>query len=167
MSTADPGGADLLRAVERIASTLAGAGMPRMAARVFAYILAEDADRYTARELADGLRVSPAAISGAVRFLTASRLLFREREPGTRADVYRIYDEDVWRRIMLAQFPLLESWENAMDDAMTLVGPDRAGGRRLLETREFFAFLRAEMAGLMDRWSQRRADLAPPGQPRR
>lgn len=151
--------ADLLRAVERIASTLEGAGMSRMAARVFAYTLAEDSDRYKAADLAAGLRVSPAAISGAVRFLTSARLLFREREPGTRADVYRVYDDDVWRRIMLARLPLLESWEAAMDDAIALVGADRAGGRRLLETREFFAFLRTEMVGVMDRWAERRAAL--------
>ncbi|CAN5858498.1 hypothetical protein BH23ACT5_BH23ACT5_11240 [soil metagenome] len=31
---------------------------PRMAARVFAYVLAEDSDRYTAAELAVGLGVS-------------------------------------------------------------------------------------------------------------
>lgn len=161
MTDSGPASAELLRAVERIASTLEAAGMPRMAARVFAYTLAEDADRYTAAQLAAGLRVSPAAISGAVRFLVAGRLLFREREPGTRADVYRLYDDDVWRRIMLARIPLLESWEAAMDDAIALVGADRAGGHRLLETREFFAFMRVELAAMMDRWAERRAALGP------
>jgi DNA-binding transcriptional regulator GbsR (MarR family) len=78
---------DLLRAVERFAQTMEMSGMPRMAARVFAYVLAEDSDRYTAADLADGLRVSPAAVSGAVRYLVDARLLFREREPGTRSDL--------------------------------------------------------------------------------
>ena len=43
--------------------------MPRMAARIFAYLLAEDADEYTVAELATGPRVSAAAISGSTRYL--------------------------------------------------------------------------------------------------
>ena len=39
---------DLLWFVEQFALLLTEAGMPRMAARVFAYVLAEDADEYTA-----------------------------------------------------------------------------------------------------------------------
>jgi hypothetical protein len=67
----------LLRFVERFALELTNLGMARMPARVFAYVLADDAERYTAAELADALRVSPAAISGAVRTLGAGA-----RRPG-------------------------------------------------------------------------------------
>ena len=69
----------LLRVVERIALILNEAGIPRMPARVLAYMLADDADRYSAAALADGVRVSPAAISGAVRYLTATRMVVKER----------------------------------------------------------------------------------------
>jgi predicted transcriptional regulator len=149
---------NLLRAVERFAQAIELAGMPRMAARVFAYVLADDADRYTAAELAEGLRVSPAAISGAVRFLVDARLLFREREPGMRSDVYRVYDDDVWRAIMLARLPFLDQWQAALDAAIKLVGADRRGGQRLVESREFFAFLRAELGMMMDRWAECRRE---------
>jgi DNA-binding transcriptional regulator GbsR (MarR family) len=149
----------LLRAVERVGVMLEGMGMPRMAARVFAFVLADDADRYTAGELAGGLRVSPAAISGAVRYLVDTRLLFKEREPGTRADIYRVYDEDVWSTIMEARVPLLDLWQRALDEAVAEVGRDRPGGRRLLETREFFAFMRAETSASVERWKQHRRTL--------
>jgi DNA-binding transcriptional regulator GbsR (MarR family) len=144
---------DLLRAVERFAQTLEWAGMPRMAARVFAYVLAEDSDRYTAADLAAGLRVSPAAISGAVRYLVDTRLLFREREPGNRSDLFRVYDEDVWRAIMVARIPLIEHLVNGIDEAIKLVDDDSPGGHRLLETREFFEFTMREMYAMMERWS--------------
>jgi DNA-binding transcriptional regulator GbsR (MarR family) len=150
---------ELLRAVERIGSMFTGAGMPRMASRVFAFVLADDADRYTAAELAAGLRVSPAAISGAVRYLVDNRLLFREREPGTRADLYRIYDEDVWSTIMDARIPLMAHWESALDEAIQTVGPDTPGGRRLSETREFFSFMLAESLAMMERWKEHRRTL--------
>lgn len=146
----------LLRFVERFALVFTESGVPRMPARVFAYVLADDADRYTAGELAAGLRVSPAAISGAVRYLVQVGLLGREREPGTRSDVYRIYDEDIWSRIYSQRTPLLEHYEAAAADGVKTLGLDRPGGRRLEETRAFFAFLRADMPQLLQRWQEHR-----------
>jgi DNA-binding transcriptional regulator GbsR (MarR family) len=150
---------DLLRAVERVASLLTESGMPRMASRVFAYALADDADRYTASDFAQGLQVSPAAVSGAVRYLLDTRLLFKDREPGTRADLYGIYDDDVWSAIMSARLPLMEMWERAVADAADLVGPEHRGGRRLRETQEFFRFTRVELAATLDRWREHRRTL--------
>lgn len=149
----------LLRVTERIALLFSGAGIPRMAARVFAYVLTDDADRYTAAELAEGLRISPAAVSGAVRYLVDQRLLFRTREPGVRADVYRIYDDDVWSTIMDARLPLLGVWEQALDEAITEIGTGRRGGQRLVETKEFWAFMRTEMGAAMERWKRHRRSL--------
>lgn len=150
---------NLLRAVERVATLLTDGGMPRMASRVFAYALADDSDRYTAADFAEGLQVSPAAISGAVRYLLDTRLLFKEREPGTRADLYRIYDDDVWSAIMSARLPLLEMWEQAVAEAADLIGPEHRGGRRLRETQEFFRFTRVELAATMERWKEHRRTL--------
>ena len=149
----------LLRAVERIASTLTETGIPRMPARVFAYILADDADRYTAAELAEGLRVSPAAISGAVRYLTQARMVFKEREPGQRADLYRIYDDDVWGRIVSARLPILDQWAETLESAIDEIGPQTRGGRRLQETKEFYAFMRADTQDMLERWRKHRSKL--------
>lgn len=149
---------DLLRAVERFSHTWAAAGMPVMAARVFAYVLAEDSDRYTAAELAEGLRVSPAAISGALRYLLDTGLLFREREPGVRSVIYRVYDDDVWYAIMTTRIPLMGQFERGISEAIGLVGTDGPGRRRLLETREFFRFAQREMTQMMERWSQYRTE---------
>ena len=149
----------LLAAVEQVATLLADGGMPRMAARVFAYALAEDSDRYTAADFAEGLRISPAAVSGAVRYLTTTRLLFKERAPGSRADLYRVYDEDVWSSIMAARLPMLEVWEKAVHDAADTVGLDTRGGRRLRETEEFFRFTRIETEAMIERWQRHRRSL--------
>jgi len=149
----------LLRAVERVAALLVDAGMPRMASRVFAYALADDADHYTAADFATGLQVSPAAVSGALRYLLDTRLLVREREPGVRANVYRVHSDDVWSAIMTARLPLLEMWEKAVADAAEMIGADHRGGRRLRETQEYFRFSREEMAGLIERWQAHRRTL--------
>lgn len=151
---------DLLRVVERLALVMAESGVPRMPARVFAYVLAEDSDRYTAAELASGLRVSPAAISGAVRYLVQGGLLSKEREPGDRSDTYRIYDDDVWGTITLQRAEMLRRWEERLAEGVELLGPDRPGGR-LQETQEFFAFTRAETVQMIERWRERKQAVDP------
>ena len=152
---------DLLRWVERFAMLLADAGWPRMSARVFAFALADDADRYTAAELAEALQVSPAAISGAVRYLVQSGLLGKEREPGSRADTYRLYDDDVWKAITDQRAPLIQRWNDGLAEGVELLGPERPGGRRLRETLAFFEFMQRELPPLMQRWHEHRATLFP------
>lgn len=142
----------LLRFVERFAMALANVGMARMPARVFAYVLADDAERYTAAELASALRVSPAAISGAVRTLVQARLVGKEREPGARVDTYRVYDADLWHTITMQREQLIEPFERLAAEGAELLGPDTPGGRRMRETQEFYAFMRRKLAGLLAEW---------------
>jgi DNA-binding transcriptional ArsR family regulator len=146
----------LLRFVERFALVLRESGMPPMPARVLAYALADDADRYTAGDLARGLDVSPAAISGAVRLLVSLRLLSREREPGTRSDLYVLDDRDLWSRFMGTELAALERFEEAAASGVEVLGAHRPGGRRLAETRDFLAFLREELTGALARWPAER-----------
>jgi len=152
----------LLRVVEQIAMILNEAGIPRMPARLFAYMLADDSDRYTAAALADGLRVSPAAISGAVRYLTATRMVVKEREPGKRSELYRVCDGDVCGMILAAWIPILKQWESAVETATVELGAHGGGGHRLAEATTFIAFLRGETQGMLERWSDYRRDPRGP-----
>ena len=142
---------DLLRYVERAALVLRGIGLPPMAARVFAYALAEDSDRYSAADLAAALRASPAAISGAVRYLVQTKLLTREREPGTRSDLYVLHD-DIWTRIFGAELESLAALGSLVSDGVDVVGAETPGGRRLAHAAEFFSFLAEGMERLFEEW---------------
>jgi DNA-binding transcriptional regulator GbsR (MarR family) len=147
----------LAQAVERLGQVLEDSGVPRMPARVFAYILAEDRDRYTAAELAEGLQVSTAAISGAVRYLTQTRLVVKERRPSGRGDLFRVADGDVWGTIMAGRLPQLDQYVITLEDALALLEPGSPGRARVEETRDYFAFAREVMAELADRWAKIRA----------
>ena len=150
----------LLRFVERFGLVLREAGMAPMPARVLAYALADDADHYTAGDLARGLGVSPAAISGAVRQLVQVGLLVREREPGTRSDLYVLDDRDLWSRFMTAELASLRRFEEAVAGGVELLGTERPGGRRLAETRDFMAFLHQELVDALARWPAERDRLS-------
>ena len=143
---------DLARAVERLGQTLESMGIPRMPARVFAFILADDQSAYSAADLARGLDVSPAAISGAVRYLTGTHLVVRERNPAGRGDLFRVRDGDIWGTIQAARLPMLDRIIESIHDAVDLLPPSSAGRARVEETRDYFTFIREDAQGLDERW---------------
>lgn len=85
-----PDRADLLELVEQLALELGRLALPPMPARVLAYALVADHDTHTAAQFAEGLVVSPAAISGALHQLMDLGLLNRTREPGLRSHLYAL-----------------------------------------------------------------------------
>ena len=147
----------LLRAVERFALLMTEAGLPRMPARVYSYLLIGPEDGQTATELATNLRVSPAAISGAVRHLVQGGLLVREREPGARSDTYRLH-ADIWYETYLQRLDLLKRWDQVLVETIDLIGPDDVGDS-LRETHAFFGFLQEEFPALLERWRERKKAL--------
>jgi DNA-binding transcriptional regulator GbsR (MarR family) len=144
------------RFIERFALDLADAGMPRMPARVFAAILSAEDGRCTAAELAQLLRVSPAAVSGAVRYLLQVRLVRREREPGERRDHYRI-SSDTWYEAITRREAVVARWEQDLEEGIKAVGPHTPAADRLEETRQFLAFTREQLARVLHDWRQRRS----------
>ncbi|MQA26528.1 MAG: MarR family transcriptional regulator [Micromonosporaceae bacterium] len=145
------------RFVERMAGVLADAGMARMPARVFVALLAADTGRLTASELAERLQVSPAAISGAVRYLVHMDMLGREREPGSRRDFYVVHD-DVWYEASVHKDQLYRRWSGLLAEGVSALGPDTPAGRRLDESRVFFDFLHEEMPALLKKWREYREE---------
>ncbi|MGW7415923.1 GbsR/MarR family transcriptional regulator [Streptomyces sp. NPDC054863] len=136
------------------------AGMQRMAARVFAALLASDTGAMTSTELSEQLRISPAAVSGAVRYLSHVSMVRREREPGTRRDRYLLHDQ-LWYEAFGRRDQVLIRWEAVLLEGAELLGPDSPAGRRIAESADFFAFVKKEIPLMMDRW---RALRAEPGQ---
>jgi hypothetical protein len=149
----------MLDYVEQFAAILSSSGMQRMSARVFTYILVDDADTYTAADIADGLSISLAAVSGAVRELIAAGLLIKGRRPSTRADVYRLNDDDIWGSIMLDRTGFIDRYrDTALIGIETL--PDGPGRDRLIQTAAFMEFIKVEMRLMRDHWNERRVELS-------
>ena len=145
--------------VERLGDTLTDAGMPRLAARVFAQLLADEDGRMTASELTDVLEVSPAAISGAVRYLTQTALIGKERSRGSRRDVY-VVQADAWHGAMLSRDRVLAQLEAGMRSGVDAVGGTTTpAGRRLQLSVAFLEFLAERLGALEGEWDDRKAEL--------
>ena len=146
------------RYIERFASVLTEAGIPRMPARVFAAILSSVDGRMTAAELSDQLQASPAAVSGAVNYLLQLRLATREREPGSRRDVYVVQD-DAWYQTMMSEDAWLIRWSESLRKVLDAAGDGTAAHHRIRVSLAFIDFVSGEVKGLTERWVKRKAEL--------
>lgn len=143
--------------IENLALTLTQIGLQRMAARVFAALTVSDSGRMTSAELAETLSVSPAAISGAVRYLEQVGFVAKEREPGERRDHYRLYD-DLWYASFLKRDRLLRLWRDATFEGVETLGADTPAGRRVAKLADFLDFICKEIPVLFDRWREERVN---------
>ncbi|GAB2863740.1 MarR family transcriptional regulator [Streptomyces deserti] len=139
------------RFVEHFAAQLVEAGLPRMPARVFAALLASDTGALTSAELGEQLKISPAAVSGAVRYLAQVHMLSREREPGSRRERYRVHS-DQWYEALANREAILKRWQDAVREGVTSLGAETPAGRRLAETLAFFEFVEKDVAEMIERW---------------
>lgn len=146
------------RYVERLAGALVEMGTNRMGARVFAALMVSEEGRLTAAELAKRLQASPAAISGAVRYLEQVGMLHREREPGSRRDLYALHS-NLWFETIVDRERLLGRWGDRMREGVDILGPDTPGGKRLIETTAFFDFIAKEIPAMLERWREYRETL--------
>lgn len=140
------------RVVERIAALLADWGFPRMAGRVLLALMVADDESLTAADLGERLGVSPAAISGALRYLMQLHMVVREPVPGSRRDRYRMPD-DVWYEAVLGEMPMFKVLYNMTEEAVEAIGgTSTPGGARMARMQEFCQFMQDEMPVLLDRW---------------
>jgi DNA-binding transcriptional regulator GbsR (MarR family) len=144
--------------VERLGSALTQAGMPRVPSLVFAALLVDEDGRMTAAELADALALSAGSISSAVRYLERVGTARRERERGSRRDVY-VVDDDAWHGALMRSDQVYAPIIAALNRGLTTLGTDSPAGRRLLLSREFLEFVDEEMTAIAQRWERRRAAI--------
>ena len=144
--------------VERMGGALTQAGLPRLPSLVFSALLVDDDGRMTSAELAETLAVSPASVPGAVNYLAQLGMLRRERVRGSRKDVY-VVDDDAWHGTLMRRDQLYAPMVAALSAGLRDLGDESPAHQRLLLTREFLTFVDEEMAGLAEKWDQRRAEI--------
>jgi predicted transcriptional regulator len=146
--------AAVTRFVEDLASALMEMGVPRMPARVFAALLTTDSGRLTAAELAAKLQISPAAVSGAVRYLVQIGMARRESEPGSRRHYYRA-PNNVWDEVIGIRDHLMARWTGVLRDGVAILGADTPAGERVAESVRFFEFVSSELPLVIRKWRER------------
>jgi DNA-binding transcriptional regulator GbsR (MarR family) len=145
--------AALRQYIEHISRLLADWGFPRMAGRVLFVLMCAEERTLTAAELAERLDVSPAAISGALKYLTHLSMVTREPVPGSRRDQYRLVD-DSWYEVTTAKMTFLKVLCDATEQGVTAAGGETTvAGKRLADMRDFYSFVYENMPEIMEKWA--------------
>ncbi|MDF5754243.1 helix-turn-helix domain-containing protein [Spongiactinospora sp. TRM90649] len=140
------------RFVERLSRILTDWGMPPMAARVLVTLTVAEEDALSAPDLCERLEVSPAAISGAVRYLIQLGMVARDPVPGSRRDVYRLL-HDSWWEVAMTKVGLYKTLAGMVDEGIEAFGgPDTHAGQTMTELRDFYLFMHEEIPLLYDKW---------------
>lgn len=141
------------RFVERFADVLARSGWPRMSARIFATLMSTPSGARTAAELSAQLGVGPSAISNGAKMLRSLSLVDVTRQ-SDRQIVYEVRP-DAWMEAVAHNEDALRTLEGILTEGAH-VAADPHAAARLIETADFFAFLRDELPSIVQRWRETR-----------
>lgn len=142
---------------EQTAATLTAAGFPRMPARVLLALMVTESGSLTAEELAARLGASPAAISGAVRYLQAVSMIRRHTEQGSRRHRYEL-PEHFWYATSNSQVPLYTHLIGLAEGGAAALDEGSVARARVEEMASYFRFMRERLPSLMDEWRATRSD---------
>jgi DNA-binding transcriptional regulator GbsR (MarR family) len=140
--------------IEDIALLLEGDGFPRIAGRLFGFLLVSPEPR-SLDDLADRLGVTKASISVNARMLEQKGVVERASVAGDRRDYYRIA-EDVVERAMQQRVARIRQFQAALGAALTAAGAGRgAVTERLEQMDEGFRFLLDNTNRALAEWRER------------
>jgi DNA-binding transcriptional regulator GbsR (MarR family) len=145
--------------VVSVGTDLATQGFPRIPAFVIMALTVSESGRMTSAELSEQLRVSPAAISGAVRYLQVLRFVRVVSEPGRRRHVYAL-GETAWYTGSLDSSGRYRRLARMIRTGAESLADRPAAQARIEELASFFEFLERRMPALLVEWEAERASRA-------
>jgi DNA-binding MarR family transcriptional regulator len=142
--------------VERLSMLLERDGLPRMAGRIFGWLLVCDPPEQSMEELAAAVQGSKASMSTMTRLLVQSVLVEKVRHPGARRDVFRIRPGQ-WRQLWHARMQLLRDTAELIGRGLELLhGRPAAVRARLDELHHHYRFVGEQLPALLARLERER-----------
>jgi DNA-binding transcriptional regulator GbsR (MarR family) len=152
--------------IEELALLYERDGLPRMAGRIFAWLLVCHPPEQTMEDLAAALGGSKASMSTMTRLLVQTGLVERGRRPGERSDRFRIRP-DQWERLWETRLQLVRSATAVIERGAALVRhlpPDSR--RRVEDLLGQYRFFERELPALVARWRDAQHPRRPAGRRR-
>jgi len=129
-------------------------GVPRMAGRIWGWLLVCDPPHQTAAELAEAVSASAGSISTMARLLVQFGLIERIGLPRRRSRFYRI-KAGGFTQLLRAKMALTTEVRKMAERGLALLKDEPPEMRRRLEAyRDFYAFFEREFPDLIAKWNQ-------------
>ncbi|WP_421656093.1 GbsR/MarR family transcriptional regulator [Leptothermofonsia sp. ETS-13] len=142
--------------VEDVGLSFEMVGLPRMAGRIFGWLLLSDPPHQSPGELANVLQASKGSISTMTRLLIQIGLIERIGLPGQRRDYFRI-KPNAWTELTKQRMAQITAFRQLAERGLELLeGENPNLCDRLIEMRDMHAFLEQELPAMIQRWEERR-----------
>jgi hypothetical protein len=155
--------------VEAISILLERDGLPRMAGRIFGWLLVCDPPEQSMEELAAAVQGSKASMSTMTRLLVNAVLVEKVRLPGARRDAFRVRPGQ-WRHLWRARVQMLDEATQLTGRGLELLDGRPAWVRARLEELHYqYRFIGERLPGLLEQLDRERPlpDEARPAAGRR
>ena len=144
--------------VEQMAQLLTGGGMPRIAGRIWAYLMICEPPQQSAADLAENLHASRGAISGAVRILENAGLIRRTSRRGDRKEYFSVPPGAIVS-ILQARLPVTTAWRRLAEHGLDVLADRPTEQRaRMQELRDVYAFMEQELPSMLERFLEQRKE---------
>jgi DNA-binding transcriptional regulator GbsR (MarR family) len=143
--------------VEEVGIVFEQTGLPRMAGRIFGWLLIADPPQQNTDQIARGLLASKGSISTTTRFLIQHGLIERVSLPGVRHDFFRLKSAAKDRMVEMGIVDEVKMFRQLTERGLEIVGDKDSPSRHALEEmHELYLFLEQELPALRERWFKRR-----------
>ena len=140
--------------VEKIGLYFEQLTLPRMAGRIFGWLLISNSPQVTMGDLGEALKASKSSMSTMLRLLIQIGLVEMVSLPGERRDYYRICS-DAWVNALNDRLNQARAFRQLADQGLDLLSASSLERReRLEEMQSMYAFLEREFPLLTQRWLQ-------------
>lgn len=146
--------------IEEVGLVFEQTGLPRMAGRIFGWLLISDPPYQSPAELAEVLMASKGSISTMTRLLIQMGLIERFVIPGERHDNFRLRPDALQRTIIRGLEDEIKMFRQLAEQGLELMKSEPSRRRKWLEEmRDRYAFLEKAFPVMMERYEKRRAKI--------
>lgn len=139
--------------VEEVGLSFELVALPRMAGRIFGWLLISDPPHQSLGELAETLQASKGSISTMARLLIQIGLIERVSLPGQRRDYFQI-KLNAWSQMAEQHLAQMTAFRKLAERGLELFEDADPLRQRLEEMHHMHAFLERELPILNQRWEE-------------
>ena len=146
--------------IEEVGVNFESNGLPRMAGRLFGWLLICDPPYQSPSEIAEALMASKGSVSPTVKLLTQLGMIERYLIPGERHDHFRLREDAGKKMIQRGLDEEIKMFHELAERGLELMrGKSSLRRQWLEEMHDRYSFLEKEFPALMERYERHKAEL--------
>lgn len=137
--------------VDRMGDTFDEMGIPRIAGRLFGWLLICEPPEQSSAQLAEAVEASAGSVSTMMRLLERGGLAERIGQPGSRKVWYRIRP-DAFEAVLMQRVRQVTGLRELAEEGIRELEQEGRQAERLREMRRFYAFFERELPALVAKY---------------